>query len=147
MTPQAKRLTPEELLQPRYEVIADYFYSPYNIGDLVEFTTTGTSFLGTVTKQYDDFREDIVDTENYFHIDCLKKYNHLFRRLDWWEHRTPEEMPEYVKCKINSCVYKVSVPRKYGVDVLPYGYWLYDRLTPATLQDYTQYITNLNANK
>lgn len=30
-------------------------------------------------------------------IMSVYKYPHLFRILEWWEERTPEEMPEYVK--------------------------------------------------
>ena len=91
----------QELLKPRYKVIADYPYCPYEIGELVEFSTSGTSFLCTRTKEYDDFREDIVDNNNYFAIKALDKYPHLFRRLEWWEDRDVKDMPEYLKSNIN----------------------------------------------
>lgn len=31
------KLTPEQLLQPRYEVIADYPNSPFKVGQIISF--------------------------------------------------------------------------------------------------------------
>ena len=144
MTPQAKRLTPEELMQPRYEVIADYPGSEdeYEVGQIKQKLA-----------------------ENY--CKYLDKYPHIFRRLNWWEHRTQDQMPEYVKltnttgglvfvCKVapidkdyggygvnGVCVYdqKGSGTNFIGEKV---SYLQYNKLLlPATLQDYTQYINSL----
>jgi len=62
----------EELLKPRYKVIADYPNCPYRVGDLVEFSNVGTSFHCTTTKEYDQFHEDIVESENYVSIGKLQ---------------------------------------------------------------------------
>ena len=86
-----------EMLQPRYKVIADYPYCPYEIGDLVEFTDLGTSFHCTTTKEWNTFTEEFSDSVNYFSIDCLEMWPHLFQRLQWWENRNANEMPKYVK--------------------------------------------------
>ena len=61
----------EELMRPRFEVIADYPSSIYEIGQILESTTENMVLF-------------------------FQKYPHLFRRLNWWEHRTAEEMPKKV---------------------------------------------------
>ena len=70
-------MTTEELLKPRYLVIADY---PGMDDD--------GYYIGQV-------KENIA--ENYCKL--LDKYPHLFRRLEWWEMRDEKDMPEYVKRK------------------------------------------------
>ena len=64
-------MTVEELLIPRYKVTADYpgMDDSYEIGEVLKPAYTG-----------------IVDA-----------YPHLFRKLNWWEERNVEDMPEYVK--------------------------------------------------
>ncbi len=59
-----------DLLQPRYKVIADY---PYNKRHRV-----GQIIAEPLESFYD-------------------KYPYIFRKLEWWEERTVEEMPKYVK--------------------------------------------------
>jgi len=68
-------MTAKELLIPRYQVIADYPNSPYKIGAIAKGN------------------ECLVNPE------CLDKYPHLFRKLNWWEHRKIEEMPKRLICK------------------------------------------------
>lgn len=70
----------EELLKPRFKLIADY---PGN-----------TQEIGNVTVE--------VSTANYF-----RKYPANFRELQWWEDREIEDMPEYVKFKSDSNTGKV----------------------------------------
>ena len=65
-------MTTEQLMQPRYEVIADYPNSIIPKGN-------------------------IVDDLLLFKIE-FEKYPHLFRKLEWWEKRDVKDMPEYVKC-------------------------------------------------
>lgn len=62
----------QKLLKPRYKVIASYPSSKYEVGSTIEN-------IG----------------ENYCMF--LNEYPHLFRKLEWWEERRPEDMPEYVK--------------------------------------------------
>lgn len=77
-------MTENKALQ-EYKVIADYPGSPYKIGDLVEFSTVGTSFHCTTTKEYDSFREDIVEVENYISIGKLNDWPHLFQKVSTQE--------------------------------------------------------------
>lgn len=79
-------MTTEELLQPRYKVIADY---PGNV-----------AYVGEI------YEDDICIRWNE---QKFKKYPHLFRKLEWWEERDEKDMPEYVKCEFegNVTVYKI----------------------------------------
>lgn len=72
-------MTAEELLKPRFEVIADYPMSNYKVGEIIECKGNR---IGT-------FNKDKV------------KYPHLFRKMNWWEKRTKEEMPKKLSLKCN----------------------------------------------
>ena len=76
----------KELLKPRFEVIADYpameRNGNYQIGDIL--TDDGKT---AVLKQ---------DGTPVFACDW-EKYPHLFRKMNWWEKRTSEQMPKKVK--------------------------------------------------
>lgn len=166
MTTQAKRLTPEELMQPRIIVENDFWDNPFKVGDIIQFTQqreyhdfiTG-DLIGT--DWLTDFLPNDPNVTRYMY--WMRKFTpfpHLFRRIDWWEHRTPEEMPEYVKWvevspttgskmkELANAVEKVD-------DVINRGGWILLKVgsqinhidpsyfIPATLQDYTQYINSL----
>lgn len=67
-------LTAAELLKPRYEVIADFPHSAHKVGDIL----TGFKV-----------------TEEFFNA-YMEKFPHIFKKLNWWEHRKVEEMPKKV---------------------------------------------------
>src|SRR5678815_6192710 len=69
----------EELLKPRYKVIADMPLLRFKIGDI-----HNAHFIPI----------NIWDKETYVRLDI---YPHLFRKLEWWEERQPEEVPAYIK--------------------------------------------------
>ena len=73
----------EELLMPRIEVIADYPSSPYYVGEI----------------------KDRLGDNVAAHF---AKYPHLFRKLNWWEERKVEDMPEYVKVIANGCSFNAG---------------------------------------
>lgn len=78
-------MTTEELLKPRYKVIADWPDNLFNLGDILIES---------------DIVEDWVQTDNFLHglnKSSVDKYPHLFCRLEWWEERKPEDMPKYIK--------------------------------------------------
>ena len=64
----------EDLMKPRYKVIADYPGNIWMVGTIMDLD---------MSKQLVSFYD---------------KYPHLFRKLEWWEERKIEDMPEYVKC-------------------------------------------------
>jgi hypothetical protein len=72
----------QELLIPRFEVIADFPNSNLEIKSIL-------SFDGVVYGM----------NEPQKFIRNPEKYPHLFRRLNWWEHRKVEEMPKRLICK------------------------------------------------
>jgi hypothetical protein len=70
----------KELMNPRFEVIADYPSNPNAVGTILECPDFGE---GSV-KQW---------------IEYFSRYPHLFKRLNWWEYRTTEQMPKKLICK------------------------------------------------
>ncbi len=68
-------MTKQELMVNRYEVIADYPDSPFEKGDIYTI------------------KNDCSKTQ----VENPEKYPKIFRKLEWYEKRTIEEMPEYLK--------------------------------------------------
>ena len=127
-------------MKPRYLVIADYPNSIYKIGRILE-----------------------QDDLQYFNYDHFNKYPHIFRPLQWWEQRKPEEMPEFVKFTADYMGFtKVEVYRlenwgdqlekgfipfrksedKYGLCAVPP---YFNQIEPATLSEYEAYKSNQTA--
>lgn len=73
-------MTVEDLLKPRYKVIADFPMSICKVGEILE--PQGKYFP--------------VIEGGYWNIE-IYKYPHLFKKLEWWEEREESDMPEYVK--------------------------------------------------
>lgn len=79
-------MTAKELLNPRFEVVAEYPGS---------FLKKGTVLLATITDHF-----DYMVGERGPHIckiEAIENYPHLFRKMDWWERRAELEMPKKVK--------------------------------------------------
>jgi hypothetical protein len=94
---QDNKPSPEELLKPRYKVIADYPNSELGIGDLLMQYIAGSVWRHIWTSgEWTDIT-----------IHNPEKYPHLFRKLEWWEERTNEEMPQYVKGEYEGKVYGI----------------------------------------
>ncbi len=114
-------MTVENLMMPRYKVIADYpgMDDSYEIGEVLKPAYTG-----------------IVDA-----------YPHLFRKLNWWEERKVEDMPDYVKWDVG--IYptwkKIMKVDKWNSN----GSFDHENVTisvincfPATEQQYNDYINS-----
>ena len=84
----------KQLLQPRYEVIADYPNSQHllGVGEIIEPHPNG-----------------------YFNYIHFPSYPHIFRKLEWFEKRKVEDMPQYVKY-IGEKTYILIAERYSGVD-------------------------------
>lgn len=67
-------MTTKELMTPRYKAIADYPRGAHQKGDV---------FICI-----DWLHED---------LEFYDQYPHLFRKLEWWEERAVDDMPEYIK--------------------------------------------------
>ena len=114
-------MTTEELLKPRYKVIADYPFMQWALGQIILLTTGN-------------------DGDYYF-----EKFPHLFKKLEWWEERKPEDMPEYVKSELGvfKAEWKMSALTMFVRDRNdPDDIWIMpsEKITPATEQEYQRFI-------
>lgn len=121
-------MTPEELLKPRYLVVASYPHMEQDqigVGDIISPYGMGFMFPKSVEAMYE-------------------AHPHLFRRLEWHEYREEKDMPEYVKGRDG--VYKANFDHD---STSTYWMFLNERgihpfnpsdFQPATLEEYTQYI-------
>ncbi len=142
-----------DLMKPRYKVIADYPKSPYEIGEILYWHNTGKAWDNINEGFYSLYQEwRPVSTIKVFLPGLIESFPHLFRKLEWWEERTKEEMPEYIYKKVNfgngKVFYKTSevlllddayMKWKFGG-----GYSRID-FFPATLSDYNNYLTPVPA--
>lgn len=70
-------MTPQELLIPRYKVVAGYPNSLYQVGYIIN-------------------ESDNLEGATFFKV-TVHQYPHLFKKLEWWEERSVEDMPEYIE--------------------------------------------------
>jgi hypothetical protein len=128
-------MTTEELLKPRYEVIADYPNSNLEIGRIIGHSIDGS--------------ENIMELNEW--LDFHKKYPAIFKLLEWWEKREEKDLPEYVKLDSGE-VFKVTYLTKNirGKDALFMNDGKYDWFIgknimcfyePATEEEYTNYLS------
>ena len=121
-------MTTEDLLKPRYKVIRNYPGSPYKIGDIKECAE-----------------------EEHGDVNFYKQYPDVFSRIEWWEDRNTEDLPEYIKLSmdyhsnLNSKIFRKG--RIYKVEFwdvnVPYvskkQYINCNWLLPTTKEEYEQY--------
>ena len=88
-------MSTEELLKSRVKVIAPYPNSPYKVGEILTefFFDNGNSYFS-------------VNDENGFHDKVISSVTinecpNIFIKMEWWEDRKIEDMPEYVKLDPN----------------------------------------------
>jgi len=72
----------KELLKPRFEVINGYPNSKFEEGEIII----------PINKKSIHF-----ENRKGFTVSSPKKYPHLFRKMNWWEKRTVEQMPKKLK--------------------------------------------------
>lgn len=117
-----------ELLKPRFILIKSYPGNLHEIGTIIHNLGRGNLNKGKALETSFD------------------NYPHLFKKLEWWEHRKLEEMPEYVKKNDD-----VLLVNKYDFDSntvyveVNYPFSLRSFLNksmPSTLEEYTTYINS-----
>lgn len=138
-----------ELLKPRYKVIADYpvyiggMYK-HKIGDIIMFDDNYSVFLWKESGS-----DGTMCSEEHF-----QKYPAIFRELEWWEEREIEEMPKYVLFtkSTNKEVWKVV--RWEETKVFGSVFWTEEdghksrnitsecAVLPATEEEYLNYLAN-----
>lgn len=80
-------MTNEELLSPRYKVIAGYPGSLYPTGYIID-------------------EADNLEGFTFFSTE-VHKYPHIFKPLAWYEEREEKDMPSYVRNVADGIVFKV----------------------------------------
>jgi hypothetical protein len=84
-------MTPDELMKPRYKVIAGYPSMPFMNNQVLNLVIRRTG--GWVYEWYEhDGKYEIGEYE-------LKDYPHLFKKLEWWHERREEDLPKYIGVK------------------------------------------------
>jgi|ERR1044072_619177 hypothetical protein len=127
-----------DLLKPRYKVIADYPGNAYKLGDIITFVEDGCSELIANYSAVNGDRTRLMVAKKEF-----DKYPHLFKKLEWWEDRSDEDMPEYYKHKDFGWVaesvgiYDTTICFRGRNDVIE---WHVQNLLPATEAEYLEYI-------
>lgn len=72
---------------PRFEVIETYPKSKFKKGDILERIPNATNDWYNADKSL--INADIL-------LEEIEQYPHLFRKMNWWEKRTAEQMPKKV---------------------------------------------------
>lgn len=90
-------MTPEQLLIPRYKVIADYPGSDFKVGQIIELENEITGEFSSVWNYNIYGPSPWVYSQSDFDT-----YPAIFRRMNWAEERKPEDLPEYVLATVDS---------------------------------------------
>ena len=141
----------KDLMIPRYEVIADWPNRPLTmpIGHILYLNKFGA---GKYWHEYTD--------EEPLHIDeGSTRYPVVLRKLEWWEKRTVDEMPKYLKYfDGNGALEFVLKVEKYKLHTGSNTFWAFEYLwenepdikrmsltgwLPATETEYNDYIASL----
>lgn len=143
-------MEPNELLKPRYKVIAAYPHSPWIVGEILFVDNKGELVGNSIG--YVDYAYRIFENE-------ISNFPSCFRMMEWWEERRPEDMPKYVKC-IKDDFHPDCVPYYAKVDSFTNngiifegstnkertaGYMRYKSFEPATKEEYEAYIKTKEA--
>lgn len=109
----------EELLKPRYKVIADYPFSVFPKDLVFELN------ILDARKHLAEQEYYMIYKENCYSESLINKYPAIFKKLEWWEDRKESDMPEYVKFpdqfkkgKFN--VIKIGEEYRHGFDDHPF---------------------------
>ncbi len=151
-------MTNEELMIPRYRVIADFpFNEHFEVGQLLTLTPNNDHRNYLVNPfQYKIFTDDGSIT---FSEDALIVFSHIFKKLGWWEEREEAALPMYLKwhypadnrpepkvIKVKSHFNKTDTNwRNHSVHIFaaenaPSTTYTYNPFVPATEQEYNDYI-------
>ena len=121
------------LMQPRYKVIADYPGRPLSmpIGHILFLDKFGA---GKWWHEYTDLEPIHIDEGS-------KRFPAILRNLEWWEERTADEMPEYLKDLNDGQLYSVQYRGNKGFIEYKIGlHWFNvsfgSHVIPATKEQY-----------
>jgi hypothetical protein len=119
-------MTTEDLLKPRYKVIADWPFQNYAIDEILQGDEAAL-----ISTKYD--KSNLYD------------YPALFRKLNWWEERDVKDLPKFVN--INGAIYEArwAHSAQKGFHILsPFCWNTYEdsKKLPATEQEYKEFIAS-----
>lgn len=81
-------LSVQDLMNPRYKIIADYPGCSFPLGEILIPDKAGE--LYSITAGYSWSVTRIMEKD-------VRKFPHLVKPLQWWEERSESEMPEYIR--------------------------------------------------
>ena len=90
------QMTIEELLKPRWKIIADFpgsHRTGLNIGDVVQSNNIDAPEVHFLADYYVN----------------LNNYPAIFKKLEWWEERKEEDMPKFLRFKKNNEIFKFFI--------------------------------------
>lgn len=99
-------MTVEKLMLPRFEIIADYPGLAYNVGIILTPITHNFTYY--------DCEQDPSNKP----IGFPEKYPHLFKKLNWWEHRKVEDMPKKLICKAIKDDTEITEIEEWDMEIL-----------------------------
>lgn len=109
--------SPNKFERKRYKLISDYPRNNLPVGLIFEFDVEAV-WLILNDEYYFDCKDWPMGVASSYYfasiIDC-EKYPNIFKELQWWEDRKPEDLPKYVK-DLHGEIYKI---KKYD-DLLIY---------------------------
>ena len=127
--------TVDKLMMPRIKVIAPMPLMTNKVGSFLYYLE-GSFGIKT-----------IMNDQHYYPLEYFKIWPHIFKICDWWEERTIDEMPEYVKDIRTGHFYKVLQPyhnsRIWHSDFemeMIYLQRYASNYLPATKEEYDQFI-------
>lgn len=106
----------EELLKPRFEVIAEYPNCNFKIGDILKPIKNATNNWYFIEKEY----------EPVLLLEVIEKYSHLFKKLQWFEKRNEEEMPKYLKHTLSDKSTTYHKVKSYDLSNPKFIEWKFD---------------------
>lgn len=147
-------MTPEQLLELRYKVIAEYPETELPIGVILTFDIESV-YLRKDGKLFSTKIFPFAMGSSYYYRCVLNigNYPHLFQKLEWWQDRDEKDLPEYIRLNQKMVV---KVDTHFANYITLYGKpsflaimdektkyeYPYDIVKPATKEEYDNYISN-----
>jgi hypothetical protein len=140
----------EQLLKPRYKVVADFPFNPFTIGQIIKMEVFGIPDNADIKEPcwQSEKIEKSTGVSTIWYEPFFIRYPHLFKELAWWEDRLPEEIPLYVRYgewdKPHS-IYKIvslDLKENSAIAEIPTDYYLpfrYESFYPASEQEYIDF--------
>lgn len=135
----------QELLKPRYLLTADFPGCSFEVGTILEPNEEGELYSKKAGYSWTVSR--VLEKD-------VKKFKHLFRKLEWHEEREESEMPEYVrpkeqtetsKLQFGNYILKVAQKHKNyfrAENLFQLSHQSWHHYIPATAADYNSYISS-----